>query len=139
MFTPGEPLSVPDAERISDNLSPSTGKYYNKLRGMYGFGGMILFRFDPVCGSAVLRNAEQTAKSLDALARENRAVGRIVEFMLQSSTMGLFLGAHAEMVGTIVAHHMPQSVKDNIANMVRLPFMVPAEEVNPEANGSRVN
>src|SRR6266536_407521 len=122
-----EDLSYDEALAAATKLAPSPGRYYVKLKGLYGGIGIGLFPFDQTCSSAILRNAEQTARALDTLARENRAVARIIEFMLSTSTIGLFLGAHAEILYTIFQHHASLSMKAWIPSLFAM-WQTPEEE-----------
>jgi hypothetical protein len=129
-------MTEPEAQATVDQLQRKPGRYYGKLQEFYGFIGMLVFPFDQVCGAAVLQNAEKTARSLDRLAGEYKAVARIVERMTSTTAVGLFLGAHAEIAYTILQHHAPDALRDAFKQGFRPPWMMQPEP-EPEMNGDR--
>lgn len=101
-------LSPEQAEQLRDDAQPKAGKYYTRLQGLYGTIGLGLYMFDPVCGGAVLASADETARSVDRLARENPSIRRVVEAMLTGSAYGQLLAAHLPILKAIADHHMPE-------------------------------
>lgn len=99
------------AQEIFDKEAP--GKYYTPLMRIYGIIGMVLMRFDKTCGSAVLLQAEDTARAVDRLAKENPAVRRVIEAIIAKSVYGELIAAHAPILATVFAHHIPQTFREN--------------------------
>ncbi len=127
------PLTDDEAELRVNQLRPTPGKYYQKLKGLYGGIGMAVFPFDPSCASAILVNAEETARAMDALAREHRSVARIVDYMLSVSTFGMVLGAHAPIMMAIFQHHAPEGMREAMTAALHMQTGEPVR--NAETNG----
>ncbi len=96
------------------------GALVRPLTQMYTSIGTVLIPFDSACGAAVISNAEDMAKSLDALARENDAVRRALMAMTQTSAWGGVLIAHLPLLLAIMAHHGPDDVKNTVAPLAVL-------------------
>lgn len=132
------PLDDDAAKARADKLQPSTGKYYRPLQGFYGMIGITTYAFDPICGSAILRSADDTARAMDKLARENKHVARVVEALLSVSTLGLVINAHTPILIAVLSHHAPDSLKEAIKAGLRAPFIPDEADGSvgiPEGNG----
>jgi hypothetical protein len=125
--SPEETLSPAEAGQRAEALTPSPGRYYAKLKGFYATLGMGIFAVDHHCGSAILTSADETALAMDKLARENRNVAKIVDFMLRTGAFGEVLAAHMPILIAVLSHHAP-GFKDLIASALRAPFVIEQEE-----------
>ena len=106
------PMEEQTARAIADDLKPKAGKYYTRLAGLYGSIGIVTFMFDPHCGQGILESADDTARSVDRLARENPAIRRIVESVLAGSAWAEFFAAHAPIFKVVAEHHMPAGIME---------------------------
>lgn len=127
---PDLPQMTPDeAQARVDSLRPGTGKRYTKLRGLYGTIGILTMGFDPVCGTGILRGAEETARAVDRLCQQDATVAKIVDRMLAGSAVMELVSAHAPIFMVILQHHFPSGF--------RLPWLAPSENgENGEAFGN---
>ncbi len=107
---------------------PRPGSLKKPLQDMYGTIGMTVALFDPVCGQAILANAEACAIALENMARENEAVRRVIMSLVQTSIWGQLIAAHMPILLAIAMHHVPAlngmmnpnaatTVNDTTANM----------------------
>lgn len=107
---------------------PRPGSLKKPLQDMYGTIGMTVAMFDPVCGQAILANAEACAIALENMARENEAVRRVIMSLVQTSIWGQLIAAHMPILLAIAMHHVPavrnmmtptaaNTVNDTSANM----------------------
>jgi hypothetical protein len=76
--------------------------------------------FDQVCGSTIISNAEECAKSLDKLAQENNAVRRALNSLVTTSALGAVIVAHIPIAAVVMAHHGPSKVRDMMNREVTL-------------------
>lgn len=83
------------------------GQFERPLRELYTSIGAIMMPFDPICGTAVIQQAEPCAKSLDELAYQNDSVRHSLEFILATSAWGAVIAAHVPILLAIVMHHSP--------------------------------
>lgn len=104
--TPKAPKAAkPKLRAIPKNSHPLA----EPLIKLYAGIGAVLAMRDPVCGAAIIANAEECAKSLENLARENDAVRRALEALLKTSNWGLVMTAHLPILMAIYAHHGPKA------------------------------
>lgn len=129
-------LSPEQARAEAERLGPSTGRYYRPLQGLYGMIGLSVYAFDRVCGTAILASADNTARAMDKLARENRAVARMVERLLTISTFGLVLEAHAPILIAVMSHHASDQLKESMRAAFTLPFKPPETDEAGEPSGN---
>lgn len=83
------------------------GMFVQPLTELYGFLGMGIMAFDPMCGTAVITSAEQCAVSLDKLAKQNHAVRRVLVAVTQTSALSAVVAAHMPILMAVVLHHVP--------------------------------
>lgn len=83
------------------------GQFVQPLTALYTSVGIMLMPFDAVCGKAVVTSAEDCARSLDELAYQNDAVRRVVYALVQTSTLGAVIAAHAPILMAVAIHHIP--------------------------------
>lgn len=81
------------------------GMFVKPLEEMYTGAGMMLMPFDPVCSQAVIQQAGACAQAMDALAKENEVVRRVLTTMVTGSIWGQVIMAHAPIIAVIVMHH----------------------------------
>jgi hypothetical protein len=82
-----------------------------------------------VCANAVIKSAEQCARSLDELAYTNDAVRRVLYGLIQTSAIGAVIIAHGPILLAVMVHHVPaiqsmlgeagQQMADNIAEQLK--------------------
>lgn len=107
---------------------PRPGSLKKPLQDMYATIGMTVTMFDPVCGQAIIANAEACATALENMARENEAVRRVIMSLVQTSIWGQLIAAHMPILVAIAMHHVPAlrgtmmpesatTVNDTAANM----------------------
>ena len=113
---------------------PREGTLVKPLTDMYTSVGLMLAPFDPACSTAFLTNAEQCARSMEKLARENESVRRIINSMLQTSAIGGVLIAHLPILLVIMTHHGPEPVKERIAPMALMMNPAAMEAFNNAQN-----
>lgn len=92
------------------------GQFVQPLTNMYTSVGIMLMPFDSVCANAVIQSAEDCAKALDDLAYQNDAVRRVIYGLVQTSTVGVVIAAHAPIIMAIMIHHVP-SVQKTLGKM----------------------
>lgn len=98
---------------------PRPGALKAPLMKMYATIGMTTMAFDPVCGQAIIANAEQCAEAVEELARQNEAVRRIVYQLITTSAWGAVIGAHLPLLFTIAVHHIPAMQQSEAARNVQ--------------------
>lgn len=81
------------------------GKIATALSKMYGNIGVMLYPFDPHCSEALLNNADNMAKSLEDLAKENEAVRRVLMRLTETSAWTQVITAHAPLLMAVGMHH----------------------------------
>lgn len=96
------------------------GGLVKPLREFYTSLGTVLVPFDPACGTALIENAENCAKSLDTLAQQNDAVRRALIAMTQTSAWGGVMIAHAPIMLMILLHHGPKDVSERVAPLAAM-------------------
>jgi hypothetical protein len=109
-------MSVPTDTAPKLTITPKgapTGDYSKKpltklgksLKETYEtVGGMVLL-FDMPCGTAVIENAENMARSLDTLAQNNPKVKEALLKLTEASGWGQVIVAHAPVMLAVYAHH----------------------------------
>ena len=114
------------------------GSLVKPLREFYTSVGTVLVPFDPACGTALIENAENCAKSLDMLAQQNDAVRRAIVAMTQTSAWGGVMIAHAPILLMILLHHGPKDVAERVAPLAAMmspgAFQAGATMPNEEAS-----
>lgn len=104
-----------------------------EIERLYANIGTAVFMFDPVCGSAFLTNAEKMAESMEELARKDPRVKRTLEKMLETSTIGMVVAAHAPLLATLVTHHVP-TFRERFLS--RATEMMDQQETKPEEDSA---
>jgi hypothetical protein len=66
----------------------------------------MLLPFDQPCGTVIINSAEDCARSLDSLARENPKVRRALMAMVETSVWGQVIAAHLPIITAIAMHHV---------------------------------
>lgn len=124
--TDRKPQAESDRKRQSKSTTrpvppkPREGTLVKPLTEMYvGIGAMVL-PFDNACGGAVIANAENCAKSLEALARENEAVRRAILAIISTGAWGSVIVAHLPILIMITVHHGPKDMAERIAPMASM-------------------
>lgn len=124
-----EPSAGPSTPRPSRQRDippkPREGQLVKPLTELYVSIGAVLAPVDPVCSVAFMTNAEECAKRLETLARENEAVRRAILALTQTSAWGGVLIAHLPILMVVLMHHGPDSVREKAAPMAMM--------LNPEA------
>lgn len=126
-------------EKVRGDVPPKRkGQLVAPLTTLYVSVGATVSAFDPVCGMAVLDNAEKCAESLDALAQRNEAVRRALYAMMETSAWGGVIAAHMPLLVMLAVHHGPRDVAEKFAPIAT--FVAPnsmmqmhAETVRPDA------
>lgn len=106
------------------------GQFVTPLTQIYMGVGLSLMPFDAVCANAVMKSAENCAKSVDELAYQNEAVRRAVYALTQTSAVGAVLVAHLPILMAVAMHHVPQ-----VQNMMGNMGAAFAEQVTEEMGG----
>ena len=99
---------------------PRSGSLVKPLTRLYTSVGVTLMPFDPVCATAILNNAEECAKALEALAQENEAVRRAILALTATSAWGGLLIAHLPIILMVVVHHAPENVAQSAEPLARM-------------------
>jgi hypothetical protein len=86
---------------------PRPGALTKPLAEFYASLGMMILPFDEPCGTAVIANAENCARSLENLARENESARRLIMALVQTSAIGGVVAAHLPLMMAVAAHHVP--------------------------------
>lgn len=94
---------------------PRPGSIAKPLTEMYGSLGLVVFGFDQACGTSILLNAGDAAKSLEELARVNPRARRIIVALTQTGAVSQVIAAHLPILTVIAVHHGPKDV----ANLLR--------------------
>lgn len=108
---PKEPVVVPKAR---------PGHFVKPLNELYTSVGMMLLPFDPMCGTAVVKNADSCAKSMDRLAQENDAVRRALNAILTTGAWGGVIAAHLPILAMVMAHHGPEKSREVVAPLASM-------------------
>lgn len=101
--TPKEP--IPDV--FGGDRTGNKTKLEKGLIKFYGTAGALMVMFDPVCGSALIQDADRMAYAMTQYAETNPAVKKALMGLVESSAIGLVFAAHAPVILTIAAHHTP--------------------------------
>jgi hypothetical protein len=96
--TPKSPPTGDPGKKTLTKLGKSLKETYETV------GGMVLL-FDMQCGTAVIENAENMARSLDTLAQNNPKVKEVLLKLTEASGWGQVLVAHAPVLLAVYAHH----------------------------------
>lgn len=122
--------STPRAERPSKQKKPVVpmprGGFVEPLMEMYGFIALGLMAVDPQCAMAIMEAAPKAAESLDALAKKNPGVRRVLVMLTQTSAWGAVIAAHMPIIVAISVHHIP-AVKNSPMASLLSGGIVPAE------------
>lgn len=94
---------------------PREGSLVKPLTELYMGLGLMLAPIDPVCSSAFINNAENCAKSLETLARENESVRRAILALTQTSAWGGAIIAHLPILLMVMTHHGPSQMRERTA------------------------
>ena len=86
---------------------PRPGTLVKPLTDLYTSIGTMLVPFDQPCGMAIVNSANDCAKALENLARENPAVRRALLRLVETSVWGQVIAAHAPIFVTVAMHHSP--------------------------------
>jgi len=86
---------------------PRPGQLTKPLSEFYGAIGLMIVPFDEPCGTAIIANAENCARALENLARENEAARRVIMALIQTSALGGVIAAHIPLAMAVAAHHVP--------------------------------
>jgi hypothetical protein len=92
------------------------GHFVQPLTDLYTGIGALMMPFDQVCGSTIISNAEECAKSLDKLAQENNAVRRALNSLVTTSALGAVIVAHIPIAAMVMAHHGPSKVRNMMSS-----------------------
>jgi hypothetical protein len=85
---------------------PRAGVLVKPFTDMYTTVGTMLLPFDQPCGTVIINSAEDCARSLDSLARENPKVRRALMAMVETSVWGQVIAAHLPIITAIAMHHV---------------------------------
>jgi hypothetical protein len=90
---------------------------------------------DPVCGGTLEIQSPQIAKSLDKLAKENPAVRRFLNKLMEGSAWGEVFLAFFPLLAAIAIHHemIPDEYKPILGGFIAT---VAAAEAESEQNGN---
>jgi hypothetical protein len=105
----GDKADAPKRTSTPKKRAPTAkhGAFTEPLTEMYGAIGTILYHFDPVCATAILKSAPKAAQSLDDLAYTNPAVRRVLASLTTTSAIGAVIAAHAPILMAVYMHHSP--------------------------------
>jgi hypothetical protein len=87
-------------------------------------------------GSTILLQAEECARSVDKLARENKSVARLVEFITGTSTMAEVFAAHAPIIVVLFRELAPDGYQSKLGEFLAYGLSGPAE-TEPSGNGAQ--
>lgn len=118
--SPGIPRTKRESKSRPVPPKPREGSLVKPLTQIYVSMGMMIVPFDQACGQAVIQNAEQCAKALEALARENEAVRRAILALTQTSAWGGVVIAHLPILLMVTVHHGPKPVAEAVAPMAQM-------------------
>lgn len=88
-------------------VSAPRGGFVKPLTEMYGFIALALMPLDAQCAMAIMEAAPKAAESLDALAKNNDAVKRVLIMLTQTSAWGAVISAHLPIIIAVSVHHIP--------------------------------
>lgn len=94
---------------------PRPGSIAKPLTEMYGTLGLVVFGFDQACGTSILLNAGDAAKSLEELARVNPRARRVILALTQTGAVSQVIAAHLPILTVVAVHHGPK----DLANLLR--------------------
>lgn len=95
---PRQPKAIPP--------KPRPGALVKGFTEFYTAAGTMLLPFDQPCGMVIINSAEDCARSLDTLARDNPKVRRILMAMLETSAWGAVIAAHLPIITAVAMHHV---------------------------------
>lgn len=99
---------------------PREGSLVKPLTDMYTSVGLMLAPFDQACSVAFIDNAENCARSMEKLARENESVRRVINAMMSTSAWGGVIAAHLPILLMVMMHHGPKEIQDRVAPMAMM-------------------
>lgn len=99
---------------------PREGQLVKPLTDMYTSVGLMLAPFDQACSVAFIDNAENCARAMEKLARENESVRRVINAMMSTSAWGGVIAAHLPILLMVMMHHGPKEIQDRVAPMAMM-------------------
>lgn len=118
--------AAPRASKRGDKPSKATppkpreGALVKPLTDMYTSVGLMLAPFDQACSVAFIDNAENCARAMEKLARENESVRRVINAMMSTSAWGGVIAAHLPILLMVMMHHGPKEIQDRVAPMAMM-------------------
>jgi hypothetical protein len=76
------------------------------LADIYIMIGSFMSVADPVCGAAIISSAKDCGKSLEALAKQNPEVRRVLVKLVSGSAYGAVITAHVPIIMAVANHHL---------------------------------
>jgi hypothetical protein len=112
----------PGAKRASRPIPPKPreGTLVKPLTELYVTAGMTIAPFDPACSMAIISNAEECARRLEMLARENESVRRAILAITATSAWGGVMVAHLPIIAMIMTHHGPPAIRERAAGIAMM-------------------
>lgn len=117
-----------DARRADKSAGISggkAGKLRKQLGGLFGMVGTTVWTFDQVCGTAILRESQNLADGLVAVADKHPQVRQVLENMVAVSAWGQVASPVMSIGLTVIAHHTdlidtedPQTPLDDFASNI---------------------
>lgn len=105
------PRQAPKREKPLPPM-PRPGSLAKPLTEMYGTLGLVVFGFDQACGTAIISNAGDAAKSLEELARVNPAARRVLVALTQTGAFSQVIAAHLPILTVVAVHHGPKDLSE---------------------------
>lgn len=94
------------------------GKFVKPLTEFYGMVAMGIAIKDPKCAQAIMANANACAEAWDKAAKENTAVRRALQALIETTTWGTLVAAHMPIAFAIMSHHRPDMIPTMFAPTV---------------------
>lgn len=137
---PWQKLKIKRADRASKPIPPKprSGALVKPLTDLYTSIGTMMLPFDQVCGLVVVNSAEDCARSLDTLARENPKVRRALMAMVETSVWGQVIAAHLPIITAVAMHHVGP-VKNALQGVPITTMPQPQQPTGASSNGSGTN
>lgn len=98
---------APEPRPTAPDKTVKPGVLSRKITDLYGQAGFIVGAFDPVCGQAIIANAQQIGVSLEAAAKESPEFRKWLEGLFKTNVWIQVTLAHAPIAAAIAAHHVP--------------------------------
>lgn len=96
----GNPLSARSSNPRPSNIEKGLLKLYEQI-------GTITLLVDPVCGTAIIEDADVLAHALAEYAKTNPKVEKAIRKLIETSAFGQMLTAHLPLILTVASHHTP--------------------------------